>query len=198
MRQIISSRLNIRTLAVVFACVAAWPAAGAAQTLTGQARAVQASSVLGTTTLADTGTLAGSSDAREASLGVGRVPSLVTCEVLRAATLGSTDRVASESSLANLTVRLGTTAIYAGFVLSQVEAVRGAPTEVTSSVGELTINGIPIEVTGEPNQTISIPGGRIVLNEQTTSAGSTTVTALHATVSGVADVVIASATAGIR
>jgi hypothetical protein len=198
MRQNASNRLIIRGLAIVFASALAWPAVGAAQTRTGQARAVQASSLLGTTTLADTGTLGSSSDAREASLAVGRVPSLVSGEVLRAATLGWPDQVASESSLANLTLKIGGSAISAGMAVAKVLAVQNAPAEASSTVGELTVNGIPIEVTGQPNQTIAIPGGRLVLNEQIVSLGSTTVNALHATVFGVADVVIASATAGIR
>jgi hypothetical protein len=38
----------------------------------------------------------------------------------------------------------------------------------------------------------------LVINEQQPSSASTTVNALHATVFGVADVVVASATAGIQ
>ena len=38
----------------------------------------------------------------------------------------------------------------------------------------------------------------MVLNEQTVSSAGTTVNALHAVVTGVADVVVASATAGIQ
>lgn len=191
--------LTTGTLAILVASTLAWPASAAAQTHTGQAKAVQVSSLGGTTTLADTGTLGGSSDAREAALGVGRVPSILSGEVMRAVTLGSSDRVASEASLANLTIKLGATAISAGLALAKVSVLRGEAADATSSVGELTVNGVSVEVSGEPNQTISIPGGRIVLNEQTTSAsGTTTVNALHATVSGVGDVVIASATAGIR
>ena len=53
-------------------------------------------------------------------------------------------------------------------------------------------------LTGSPNQTIAIPGGRLVINEQQTSSAGTTVNAIHATVFGVADVVVASATAGIQ
>ena len=82
--------------------------------------------------------------------------------------------------------------------LAKVTAAENAATEASSTIGELTINGIPITVTGQPNQTISIPGGRLVLNEQIVSAAGMTVNALHATVAGVADVVVASATVGIR
>lgn len=66
------------------------------------------------------------------------------------------------------------------------------------ALGNLSINGVPVAVTGNPNQTIPIPGGQLVINEQRTSSAGTTVNAIHATVFGVADVVVASATAGIR
>jgi len=53
-------------------------------------------------------------------------------------------------------------------------------------------------VTGQPNQTIPIFGGRVVVNEQQQILPSgRTVNALHVIVDGIADVVIASATAGI-
>ena len=120
----ISSRLIV-PIALVVAWVVALPTSGAAQTVTGQARAVQVSSVLGTATLADTGTLGSATDARESSLGTGRVPSILSGEVLRAVTLGSLDRVASETSLANLTVKLGATSISAGLVVAQVRVVHG-------------------------------------------------------------------------
>jgi len=61
----------------------------------------------------------------------------------------------------------------------------------------LSINGIPILPTGSPNQTIAIPGGRVVIDEQISSVGASVVNALHVVVDGVADVVIASAKAGI-
>ena len=60
-------------------------------------------------------------------------------------------------------------------------------------------SGRPVNatVTGDPNQTIDLPGGVVVINEQQVSSdGATTVNALHAVISGLADVVVASATAG--
>jgi len=56
---------------------------------------------------------------------------------------------------------------------------------------------VAVPVDGTVNQTVSIPGGQLVLNEQQVlSDGTLVVNALHATVSGVADAVVASATAG--
>ncbi len=86
-----------RAVPIVVAGLLAWPAAGAAQTLTGDAKAVDAT-VLGTaTTLADTGPLASPSDPLEASLDTGAIPSVLSGEALHATTIGWTDQVASES-----------------------------------------------------------------------------------------------------
>ncbi|TLY26357.1 MAG: hypothetical protein E6K64_01565 [Nitrospirae bacterium] len=68
-------------------------------------------------------------------------------------------------------------------------AVLGTDAVGSSDIGGLSINGIPIFLTGGPNQTIDIIGGRVVINEQQTSPGGTiTVNALHVIVDGVADV----------
>src|SRR5207245_6382209 len=49
----------------------------------------------------------------------------------------------------------------------------------------LVINGQPIVVTGTPNQTVSLPNGTAVINEQSSSivgtSGELSVTALHVT-----------------
>ena len=198
MRQIAALRLRTTALAVVFAGAWAWPTVAAAQTVTGQARAVQSAVALGTTTLADSGTLTSTSDSRDATLAVGGVPSVLSAEALRAVTVGWSDQVVSEASLANVAMTVGGTGISAGVVLARVLAAADAPAAASSTIGDLAINGIPVQVTGDPNQGIAIPGGQLVINEQIVSLSGTTVNALHATVFGVADVVVASATAGIR
>lgn len=180
----------------------AFPGRADAQTAVGQARAVQASTatLLGTSTtsLADTGTLEGVGDARNASLTLGRVESIVGAETLDAATMAWPDQVVSHVSLTSLGVRIGTAVIAADTVIATVLAALGGPATATSLIGNLSINGVPVAVTGQPNQRVSIPGGELVINEQTASPSGTTVNALHATVAGLADVVIASAFAGIQ
>jgi hypothetical protein len=148
--------------------------------------------------LGSTGTLSGSSDARDASQLTGDVPSLLTGEVLHASTLGWPDQVASEASLADLALSVAGTTISADFVMARALAILGAAGAGTSNIDNLSINGLPIAVSGDPNQTIAISGGVVVVNEQQTSPTSTVVNALHVIVDGVADVVIGSATAGIQ
>lgn len=197
MRQTAFSAWGVVAVTVVLAGLLGWPTAGAAQTVAGQARTVQAT-VLGlTTVLCDTGTLGGPDDAREASLLKGSVPSLLSGEVLHATTIGWPDQVAAESSLADLNLTVAGNGISAAFVMAQALALLGGAGAGSSSLDSLSINGAPIVVTGEANQTVPIPGGRVIVNEQTSSLGGITVNALHVIVDGVADVVIASAAAGI-
>src|SRR5437899_2170063 len=182
----------------------AWPGTSEAQTVTGQAKAAQATVMLGilggttTTTLSDTGTLSGTDDARQASLFSGNIPSLLTVDVLHATTIGYPDEVDSEASLGDLALTVGGNGISADFAMARALAVLGAPGSGSSSIANLSINGVPFVVTGDANQTIAITGGKVVVNEQQTDpSGTITVNALHVTVSGIADVVISSATAGI-
>ena len=171
-------------------------------TVTGQAAAVQATvlGILGTattTTLSSTGTLAGTNDARDTSQLTGSIPSLLGAEALQADTIGRPGEVDSEASLAGLNLTVAGLPISADFVRSSAVAIAGTAGSGTSEIDNLAINGVQIAVTGAPNQTIPIPGGQLVINEQTVSGGTAVVNALHLTVNGIADLVIASATAGI-
>jgi hypothetical protein len=199
MNRAASYKVTALALATAFAgaTLSSTIAAAPASALTGQARAVRATTI-GTTVLADTGTLAGAGDARDATLATALLPSLLNADVVRAVTVGWPDQVVSEASLANLNLTIGLASISADFVMASVVAVLEGATTATTRIGNLSVNGVPVLVTGVPNQTIAIPGGRLVINEQRTSATGTTVNALHASVLGVADVVVASATAGIQ
>jgi hypothetical protein len=178
------------------------PATGSAQTVTGSARAVKVTTLglLGgqTTELASTGTLAGVGDARDAAAITGGVPSVLSGEVLHAVTMAWPDQVASEASLTDLSMTVGAVGLSADLVLSRATAVLGTVGQGSSVIENLSINGVPVAVTGLPNQTISIPGGRVVINERQVSSSGVTVNALHAVVFGVADVVVGSSTAGIQ
>jgi len=197
MRHRNSSRLGLAAVVGVLGGLLVWPAVGSAQ-LTPPPQIGPVAPVLGATTvLAGTGTLAaGTSDALQASGVTAGIPSLLTGEVLHAVTIGYPDQIDSEASLAALALNVAGTSIGADFVMSRATAVVGSAVG-TSNIDGLSINGVPILVTGDPNQTIGIPGGSVVLNEQQSLPdGTLVVNALHAIVSGVADVAVASATAG--
>ena len=215
MRQAGSRGSGLLAVAALGAVLLAWPIAGAAQ-LTGLVDTVTTppadpatgtpdlvgtvlGTTLGTTTvLAGTGTLVGgTSDALQASELAGDIPSLLRGEALHAVTIGWPDQVASEASLAALDLNVAGINIGADFVMARALAVFGDAGVGTSNIDNLSINGVPVLVTGDPNQTIEVPGGIMVINEQQISSdGATIVNALHAIISGVADVVVASATAG--
>jgi len=128
----------------------------------------------------------------------GSIPSTLNAETLSTDTISWVDEVDSEASLTNLNMTVAGIGITADSVMAQASQVLGAPGTGISTFSNLAINGTPIAVTGNPNQTIWVPGGQVIINEQTiSSTGTAVVNALHVAITGVADVVIASATAGI-
>ncbi len=179
------------------------PTSATSSSLVGSASAARVSvlGILGTamtTALADTGTLTSANNALDASMIAGGIPSTLSAETLSASTISWPNQVDSQASLGNLSMTVAGVGITADFVMAQASQVLGTPGSGSSSLTNLVINGTPIAVSGAPNQAISIPGGQVIINQQTiSSTGAAAVNALHVVVSGVADVVIADATAGI-
>ncbi len=185
-----------------------WPAQSASAnntTFSGEATVVQAT-VLGLPpiVLSDTGALDSTGGAREASLLDANVLGLLTAEVLHASTVGQGQRSSSEASVANVTLTVGGNTISAGLLRARAtaECHNGtASVSGSSEIVDLVVNGQAIVVSGQPNQTISLPVGRVIINEQQSSVsgntGDITVNALHVMVDGVADVIISSAHADI-
>ena len=197
MTRTISQLRTLAVLALTGAGLLAWPAAATAQTVSGSASAVQANVLGVTTALADTGPLADAADLREASTLEAGILSLGSADVLHAATGASPDSVASEASLADAGLAVAGNFISAEFVMAWAEAPVGGSPVGTSEIDGLSINGAPVAVTGQPNQTVWLFGGRVILNEQLPTSNGTTVNAVHVIVGGVADVVLATASAGV-
>lgn len=194
---------RLAALALTGALLAAWPAAAEAQTVSGSASAVQANVMGWSTVLAGTGPLADALDLREASQLSAAILSVGSADVLHAATgssifgMDAEDYVASEASLADLTLSVAGNSVSAAFVMARALApVSGAPVG-TSEIDALAINGMAVPVSGAPNQTVPLLGGRVILNEQIVSSTGTTVNALHIVIDGIAELVIASANAGL-
>jgi hypothetical protein len=151
-----------------------------------------------TTVLGDAGTLApGSLDSLYSELD-SISTSLVSAEVPSARVIGYADQIASHSYLSSLNLTIAGIAIAAASAEAAARGpLDGSPGDATSYISSLSINGVEVLVDGTVNQTVAIPGGQVVINEQQVlSDGTLVVNALHATVSGVADAVVASATAG--
>jgi len=172
-----------------------------ATSYSGRATVVQAT-VLGlSTTLVDAGPLPSSGGAMEASLLNASVPGLLTAEVLHATTVGQGNSSQSEASVAEVALTVGGNTISAGLLQSHATAMctdAGATASGRSDIATLSVNGQTITVSGSPNQTVPLPNGRVIINEQTNGGtGDITVNALHVIVDGVADVIISSAHADI-
>ena len=203
MRQLSSVNWKIVTCAAAMTFVAAATEPGRANSVNGQAKVAQSTMFtplggISSVSLADTGTLSDATDARHASQSTGAIPSVFSGETLHATAIGWPDQVASEASVAGVSLSIAGVAIEADFVMSRAKATAGAAPAGASSIEGLSLGGIPIDVTGAPNQTIAIVGGRLIINEHQASPSGLTVNALHLIVDGVADVVVASASAGIR
>lgn len=199
-----AERLRSRFIGILvgIAGLLALPGVSAAQTITGQAAAAQATvfGLLGTNVLsfANTGTLSSPTDALQASQLSGNILGALTAEVPQATTIGYPDQVDSAASLANLALSIAGNAIRADFVNSEASTVLNGASSGTATLTNLSLNGVPVAVTGAPNQAVTLPGGQMVINEQQTSPGGIVVNALHIIVNGVADVVVGSAVASIQ
>lgn len=208
MMKIKSCDWKLGAAALLLLALAFGPPGSGAQTggptFSGQARVAQATVLGSTTILADTGTLDESGDAREASSSTGAIPNLLSADALHATAMGGEfadeHRTDSEASLGSLVLSVAGNNISADFAMARASAVCGAWGASLSGVSDisgLSINGVPLTVTGAPDQTVTFPGGQLVINEQRPSGTTATVNALHVLVNGVADVVISSAQAGI-
>src|SRR5213083_1650283 len=143
--------------------------------------------------LANAGPLPPSGGAEEASLLNASVPGLLTAEVLHASTVGQGNASRSEASVAELSLTVAGNTISAGLLQARATAVcrdGGATASGNSDIATLSVNGQSITISGAPNQTVPLPVGEVIINEQTSNvAGDITVNALHIIVPGVADVI---------
>jgi hypothetical protein len=163
-----------------------------------------------TTTVSDTGPLPSSGGALQTSLLSISFPGVLTADVAHATTIGQADRARSEASVADVTLTAGGNTIKADLLRSSAMAVcttGGPAVSGSSEIAELVINGQTIAVSGQPNQTITLPAGvEVIINEQSSSisgnTGTITVNALHVIVPSVGlvpgvDVVVSSAHADV-
>jgi len=151
-------------------------------------------------TWGDTGELPPEGGTQEASILKLTQPGVIAAEVGHAFTIGQADRTRSEASVSDVVISAGGVSVKAGFAMSRALAVwqTGGSTGVagTSEIGGLIVAGFPVTITGQANQTISLPGGKLVVNEQITTPIGITVNALHLTLLDGSEVIVASARAG--
>lgn len=175
------------------------PAQAAETTYGGRAYGVGTSVPLfGETTYADTGNLPADGGVLVADF-ESVTADLADATVFLTYTRGFTDVAMSESATSDVVLLAGTPVeVVSGFVYSRSVATPDGASGA-SEVSDLTVGGVPVDVTGEPNQVYEVPGiFALVINEQIVSSDDTvqsiTVNALHAIVyaTGV-EVVVSSA-----
>ena len=187
-----SCRATVIAVLVALVGLSVWPSRAEAQSFGGQATAAQVTvPATGTTVRAATGSLSPSGGTVDASLLIGSIPSSLTggavsfsAGVLHSAAEGLTATDA-ESSQADVSLTISGNQITADFLMARSNASCGPAVASDSQVVNLVINGQPIVVTGNPNQTITLANGTVIVNEQSSSVAGTTatltITALHVT-----------------
>jgi hypothetical protein len=173
----------------------------------GQAAAVSGIAAGSSVTVANTGTIALSGGALEASALEASLAGGLSAGVSHAAMIAGGNTASAEAAVANVSLTAGgflsgTTTIAADFVMSRVAAVCvavGATASGQSQILGLVINGQGVVVTGAANQLVFLSdGGFVIINEQIAGASGFTVNALHVidAIAGV-NVVFGSSTIGI-
>jgi hypothetical protein len=186
----------------------ALPKHGLAQATTyrGEAVVAEVRALFVNVALSDTGPLPSNGGSLSTSLLNATVPGLVGLHLLNADTQGVNSRTDSQASVALATITAAGIHITASILTSDASAAcQGGQVSLSGSsqIAALTVNGLSITVTGEPNQTVPLLVGSLVINEQIGSTttnplgGDMLVNALHLRALGAVDVVISSSRAGI-
>ncbi len=202
-----SSKLGVVLAAVlIVSALGATPLLADTTQFSGQATGLKGT-LLGTAlpAISDTGPLPPGGGQQETSLLSASLPGgLGTAEVFHSSTIGQGDRSRSEAALANLNLTVGGNTIGADLLMARAMAVCNgngfSSISGSSEIAALVINGQTITVSGQPNQTVTLPfnSGQVIINEQkAVDSSDITVNALHVTVNGVADVIVASAHADV-
>lgn len=192
------------------ATLLAFPLFAKAQTTTysGEAAAARAD-VLGliNVSLSDTGALPSSGGSLSASLLQFQLQPTLDLNLLSAATSGGNNQTASQASVTNVSINVAGVHVTASVLASNATVTCDASGNPSASgsanIVDLKVNGLRVDVSSEPNFTVPLLVGSLVINQQSSSvdpvAGTANmlVNALHLRVNGVADVVISSSAAGI-
>jgi hypothetical protein len=184
-------------------------------TYSGEATVVRVSAAgLGPIEVGKAGPLPPEGGAEESSLislSRDQTAGVLAAEVAHAAVVGQGNSSSAEASVANPSLTVLGNEIQADLLRSEAQATcdgaGGASASGSSEIAGLRVNGQPIDVSGAPNQTVSVGGVTIVINEQSGAASGNsadiTVSALHVTAvdpitnQPILDVVISSAHADI-
>lgn len=183
-------------LALPVLALAGWHGSAQAWTLSygGRATVVNANAHLGSATarvvVSDTGEMDPNGTARDATVAsIDNPPPLeLHLKTLSAHTVGY-DRISTaDADVQSVEIDLPGYKIVAGIVQSYTQATcTAADTPAVdggASVVDLKVNGMPVRVLNTPNQKIPLGLATIIINEQTHTANSISVNAIHVTLPG--------------
>jgi len=193
----------------------AWLTSSSRTTFSGDATVLRATlPLLSPIELGHAGPLPESGGAEESSLltiSPNQTGGFLSADVVHAATVGQGNHSRAEASVADASLNVAGNTVQADVLSSRAEArcdgTGGASASGSSEIAGLVVNGQAIDVSGQPNQKVTIGFVTVVINEQSGGASGNradmTVNALHVTVSdplggpSLADVVISSSHADI-
>jgi hypothetical protein len=176
----------------------------------GRATVVDATVLGVNTVVVDTGQLPSTGGAETAQAASVNLPGVLDAGIANASTIGQSTYTRSEASVAGADLSLLGLGLEATLIRADAEvncSKKGkASANGSSTITDLVINGQPITISGQPNQTIDLGLVQVVINEQIKSVSgrnaSMTVNAIHVTVLDIlgaplADVIISHAEASI-
>jgi hypothetical protein len=131
-------------------------------------------------TLVDTGDLPSAGGSRSAQATTLSVPDVATASSAVAHTGGVGGITQTYAQVSAFTATVDGIEIDATAIGSDAQASCGTASGSTS-ITNLQVNGSCVTVSGAPNQTLTVGGVSIVINEQTTASGQFVVNALHVT-----------------
>ena len=169
----------------------------AATGVDGRATALSINSPLGPITSMDTGSLASSGQNEIDATPIAIQTPLATADGLLSVAMGSS-QAESQSAIGNLVLLPGSPNQITAYVTMAESRASCTGVSGSSDITNLTMGGQSIQVTGQPNQVVGVPGVlTLTINEQTIGPNSITVNALHLhTVTGT-DVIISSAQSSV-
>ncbi len=154
-------------------------------------------------TIGDTGALPPQGGNLVSSLPSINLPAILSATLLQSTASGAGNQSSSTAGLANVNVLAGL--VRANVIGSTATATcTGSTASVSGSsqIANLLVGGVPINVTGQPNQVVPLIVGSLILNEQvSTVAGDDAeidVNALRITGAGLADVTLGSTHADVH
>src|SRR5438034_1573353 len=168
----------------------------------------------GTTIRAATNSLSISGGEADAALSVGDIPGSATggvvslaASALSSVVIGTGADTRAHAAMGAVGLTVSGNQISSDFLMARSTASCGPTVGGSSELVNLVINGQSITVTGAANQTVALPNGSAIINEQVPTVGATsgelTVRALHVltndTITGqpIADVALGTADAKI-